>query len=405
MNPIPFEEARELLLEMSRPVSAEKVSLDQCAGRIVAEDIKAAENVPPFDRSPYDGYAFRADDTGKASKENPAVLRILEEIPAGGIPHKEVVSGTAVKILTGAPIPPGADAVCMYEKTEFSDTEVRIFKPFRAGDNIVCAGEDIRAGSVLVKAGSKVDAGTAGVLASQGIAGIKVYRRPVIGIISTGSELTEIGEKRENGKIYNSNRYTFTCEASRAGGIPLYMGAVPDDPGAICSLLERALSICDTVILTGGVSVGDYDYTARAMEMAGIRILVNGVSMKPGMACTYGIRDGKLVCGLSGNPASSLTNYYMVALPAIRRLAGISLTECRPREIPVILEEGYPKASPGTRFLRGRLDLTDGKVRMHIARDQGNVVLSSSIGIDVMAMVPAGSGPVEPGTALRGFLM
>ncbi len=405
MNPVTLEEARAILLENSRPVSAETVGLEECSGRIAAEDVKACANVPPFDRSPYDGYAFRAEDTKAASDKNPSVLRILEEIPAGGVPHKEVVRGTAVKILTGAPVPPGADAVCMYEKTQFTENEVRIFSPFRAGDNIVRAGEDIKEGTVLVKTGSRIDAVSAGVLASQGIGKLKVYRRPLTGIISTGSELAEIGERLAAGRIYNSNRYTFTHKINEFGGIPLYLGTVRDDPGEICSLLEKGLSDCDSVILTGGVSVGDYDYTARAMQMAGVKIIVNGVLMKPGMACAYGVKDGKLICGLSGNPASALTNYCLAALPALRRLAGITPAECCPREIPVILAEGYPKASPGTRFLRGRLDLADGTAKMHISPEQGNVVLSASMGMDVMAMIPAGSGPVEPGKVLRGYLL
>ena len=163
------------------------------------------------------------------------------------------------------------------------------------------------------------------------------------------------------------------------------------------------LARCDAVIVTGGVSVGDYDLTPDAMEAVGARILFRGVEMKPGMACAYGIRNRKLICGLSGNPASALTNFYAVARPAFRKLAGYG--ECLPRQISLTLLQGFRKKSPVTRLLRGKLALEDGKVCMALPANQGNVVLSSTIGCDVMAEVPAGSGAIEPGTVLKGFLL
>ena len=156
-------------------------------------------------------------------------------------------------------------------------------------------------------------------------------------------------------------------------------------------------------MLTGGVSAGDYDVTPAAMEAAGARLLFRGVDMKPGMACAYGVRDGRLICALSGNPASSLTNLCAVALPALKKLAGAGT--CVPQEFPVALSSGFDKKSPKTRFLRGRLSLKDGTARMELPKDQGNVVLSSAIGCDLMAVVPAGSGPLSAGTVLKGFLL
>ncbi|MGM9607841.1 MAG: gephyrin-like molybdotransferase Glp [Oscillospiraceae bacterium] len=396
-----FITARDLLLDVAHTVDTEEVALSECFGRVLAESVTAAENVPPFDRSPYDGYAFRSEDTAEASKENPVTLYIIEEVPAGAVPTKVCTKNTAVKILTGAPIPEGADAVINYERTEFTESSVKIFAPVKSGDNIVRAGEDVRKGDVLVRQGQVIDPGTAGTLAAQGVARPKVYHRPKVGIISTGNEVMEVGVPLAPGKIYNSNRYTLSAALFEIGCESVYLGLAGDNPEAICELIKKGLAECDAIVTTGGVSVGDYDFTPDAMERAGVNILFRGVQLKPGMACSYGEKDGKLVCGLSGNPASSLTNFYMVAVPALKKLAGLS--DYMLEEIQVTLSTDFKKKSPATRLLRGKLDISDGTVKMALPKDQGNVVISSAIGCDGMAVVPAGTGPIAAGTTLKGF--
>lgn len=398
-----FITARDLLVDMACTVGTEPIPLSDCAGRVLAEDVVAADNVPPFDRSPYDGYAFRAEDVAEATKENPVTLYIVEEVPAGAVPTMACTKNTAVKILTGAPIPEGADVVINYERTEFTKSSVKIFAPVKAGDNIVHTGEDVRKGDILARKGQIIDAGMAGTLASQGISHPKVYRRPKVGIISTGNEVSEVGAPLASGKIYNSNRYTLAAALESIGCEPVYLGLAGDSAEAIHALLMMGLEECDAILTTGGVSVGDYDFTPDAMEQAGINILFRGVQLKPGMACAYGEKNGKLVCGLSGNPASSLTNFCAVAVPALKKLAGLS--NYMPQEITVTLKTGFKKKSPSTRLLRGTLDLSDGTVGMTMADDQGNVVISSAIGCNIMAIVPAGTGPLEAGAKLRGFLL
>lgn len=395
--------ARDLLLDAVSPVGTEQVGLAECASRILAQDLIAAENVPAFDRSPYDGYALYAADTIDASKENPVTFRILEEIPAGAVASARVAEKTAVKILTGAPIPEGADAVIMFEKTEFTDETVKIFAPLKSGDNIIYAGEDVKKGQILARKGDKIDPGTAGTMASQGVVTPEVYRIPKIGILSTGSELVEADAVPGPGKIRNSNRHTFEAVLKTMGCEPVYLGMAGDSAEDIAALIRHGLETCDAVISTGGVSVGDYDLTPDAMEMAGVTMLFQGVNMKPGMACAYGVYNGKLVCGLSGNPASSLTNFYAVTMPALKKLMGHQ--ESLPEEISMTLLGGFRKKSPATRFLRGRLVLTNGTVALEIPKDQGNIVLSSTIGCNAMALVPAGSGPVPVGTVLKGFIL
>lgn len=398
-----YSSARDLLLARVGSAAAERVPLDRCAGRVLAQDLIAAENIPPFDRSPYDGYAFRAQDTQDASRAHPVTLDILEEIPAGAVPTKEIVPGTAAKILTGAPIPPGADCVCMYEKTAFTRETVTLFAPMRPGANVVRTGEDVKRGAVLARRGDVIDAGIAGTLCAQGEAQPQVYRKLRVGLISTGNEVVEAETAPQPGKIRNSNRHALAAALQKEGMEPVYLGLAGDETENIARLIQAGLASCDAVLLTGGVSVGDYDLTPAAMEASGIGILVRGVNLKPGMACAYGVKDGKPVCGLSGNPASALTNFYCIALPVLRKLAGRN--DPIPVEITVTLHNGFTKKSPGTRVLRGRLDLSDGTARMILPEDQGNVVLSSTIGCDVMAIVPAGSGPLPAGTVLKGFVL
>ena len=398
-----YREAQKLLLETICPVGTEPAPLAACTGRILAQELVASSDVPPFDRSPFDGYVLSAADTVNASRENPVTFHIMEEIPASCAPTYTLGAGQASKILTGAPIPPGGDAVIPFERTEFTDSTVTLFKPLRPGENIVRKGEDIRRGALLSPCGQRIDAGLMGSLAGQNIAEPLVYRRARIGILSTGSELIELGHDLPLGKIHDTNRYSMAALVGGLGAEPALYGSVPDNAEAIANAMERALSECDALITTGGVSVGDYDLTPQAMERIGADILVHGVDLKPGMACCYAVRDGKLLCGLSGNPASSITNFYAVALPALRRLCG--RRDCETREFPVTLAERFGKPSPANRLLRGYSDFSDGSLKLRLSSGQGNVMISSLIGCDLAAVVPAGSGPVEAGTVLQGFFL
>ena len=399
------EEARKRLLQFTGPVGTEKVRLPDCFGRILAEDIRAAVDVPDWPRSAFDGYAFRAADTSSASPETPVTLRILEEVPAGKVPETRLTEGTAVRILTGAMLPEGADSVEMFEKTEFTETSVTLFHPGRPGNNVVPRGEDAVRGQLLAVKGTKIDPGLMGVFASQGLREIPVFRIPKVGVISTGTEVVELGSVLPRGKIYNSNRALFEGELRKLGVRPVRVGIARDSVREIRELLELALDTCDAVLLTGGVSVGAYDLTGRAILEAGGEPLFSGVAMKPGKACFYAVRDGKMICALSGNPASAMTNYHAVAKAGLKRLCGWNQGDCFPAEIRVALKEDFPKKSKNERWVRGSLDLSDGTVRIDVPKQQKNSALSSTVGCDVMAVIPAGSGPLPAGTVLKGYLM
>lgn len=400
---IDYTQARSMLLERVSPVGTERVSLADCAGRILAEGLVAGEDVPPFDRSPYDGYALLSADTSGIDEDHPVTLEILEEVTAGHVGRCVVTPGKAVKVLTGAPLPEGADAIVPFEETRFTERTVTLLRPVKSGSNIIRTGEDVKAGSLLASAGTVIDSGLAATLAGQDIAVPSVYHVPRVGIISTGSELIEPGLPLEPGRIYNTNRYSLTAALTRDSAAPVFIGSADDDADAIAALIEEGLTCCDALVLTGGVSVGDYDLTPAAMQKCGVEILFRGVAIKPGMACCYGMAGQKPVMALSGNPASSMTNYYALACTAVRKLTGRA--DYMPAEIEMILSGDFAKSSRQTRLLRGKLEIVNGRATLRLPWNQGNVVISSLIGCDAMAIVPAGTGPVPAGTMLKGFVL
>lgn len=395
-HPMEWRQARDLLLKHIQPVEAELLPLTQATGRLLASPQWASSDMPPFDRSPYDGYAFQSGNTkGKL----PVTLQVLEEVPAGAVPTQKVVSGTAVKVFTGAPIPPGADAVTKFEETRFSPNTVTLLRRYEAGENMIRRGEDLRAGDQLASPGQRLDPGLAGALWAQGAREVAVYRRPRVGLITTGSELQEPGTPGRMGQIPNSNRPAFEAALKLAGAEPVYYGAPGDDCDAIASALSVAWQETDLVITTGGVSVGDYDLTPAALEQAGGTIAVQNLLMKPGGKCCFGWQGKKLACCLSGNPASAMTCFYAVVLPLLRKLSG--QPEGRLPELTVPLGADYPKASHQTRLLRGRLTIVNDGLVFMPAPSQGNGALHSLADANALGEIPAGSPPMKAGTLIQ----
>ena len=409
-----YKTVRDALLEKVIPVEAEEVPLQDCAGRVLAQEILARSDIPPFDRSPYDGYAFRAADVAQASEDQPVTLKITDYIAAGDVPHCPVTEGTAAHLMTGAPVPEGADAVLPFEKTRFTEETVTISAPVRSGSNIVYAGEDVLRGQLLCPAGVRIDAGLAGTLAGQRILRPLVYRKPVVAILSTGTELLEEDEEPAPGRISNTNRYTLQAACGLAGCVAFYAGTARDDEDEISRLLLKALKECDAVLISGGVSVGDYDCTPAAMEKAGVRLLARGLSLKPGMAGAYGICSGEQkeagdagggtgipVFGLSGNPAACMTAFYAVALPVLKKRMG--LRQYLPEHVRVRLTEDYSRRNQSARLLRGRIDPGGTVQEMRISPRQGNQMLASFAESNAFAEIPAGAS-LKPGDTADAFL-
>lgn len=395
------DRALDMLCALPTMVGAETVFLSDAQGRVLAADIDAPIASPPFDRSPYDGYAFRGEDTASATKANPVVLKITEEIPAGKASELEVTAGWAAKILTGAPIPKGANATIKYENTQFTADEVQIFKPVEPNSDIVYAGDDVKAGMRLARKGMLITAPLLGILASQGIDKLYVYKKPVIRILNTGTELAEVGKPLGPAMIYNSNVYTLSGYLRDAGAEPYNDGVVEDDPDRIAHRLKKALEASDMVITTGGASVGDYDYAVQSAEKLGAEVLFWKVDMKPGGSLVVSVLDGKLILSLSGNPGAAVLGLLRIAMPYVRKLCGRA--DLQPDVIDVFLKEPLSKESPKMRLLRGRLLIEGGKAYFTENEGQGNGAVFSLLGCDLLGEIPAGSPPLPAGTQIKAY--
>jgi len=398
---IETDAACNLLLKLPVVRKSETVALVDALSRVASETVKARIPVPPFDRSPYDGYAFRGEDTGSASRDDPVVLKIIEEIPAGTQPQHEIKTGQAAKVLTGAPIPAGADSTIKYEYTQYTDDEVRFTKPIKPNTDIVYAGSDVAPGFELAAEGSLITAPVISSLANQGFATVQVYKKPLITVISTGSELCEAGEELRPATIYNSNVHTVSAYLADVGAIPVNGGVVPDEPAVIAKRIEQALQDSDMVITTGGASVGDYDWAVTSMELLGAEVLFWKVTMRPGGAILTGVKDGKVILGLSGNPAAAVLGLLRIAMPYIKKLCG--RTECFYPEISVALKEPFKKDSPKQRILRGNLEIINTKAYFVESSSQGSEAISSLSGCDLLGEIPIGSPPLPAESIIKAY--
>ena len=393
--------ARELLLSVPVAPKTETVPITECFGRVLAEDIRAHIMVPPFQRSPFDGYAFRGEDTAAASKEHPVTLRITEELPAGKAPTIPVTAGTAAKILTGAPIPEGANATIKYELTSFTDAEVTIFAPVKPGSNIVPAGEDTKTGDLIAAAGSVLTGAVIGELASQGMTEIKVYKIPVITILNTGSELIEVGQELAPAKIYNSNVYTLSGYLRSFGAQPVNGGIIEDEPAAISKRIGELLETSDMVITTGGASVGDYDWSVTAAELLGAEVMFWKTAMKPGGSMLASRKGDKIILGLSGSPGAAILGLLVVGQPYIRKLCG--RTDYELETLEVMMKEPFTKVSDKARFIRGRLVTEGGRAYFTQIEGDANGMISSFANTNLIGVIPVEEQPAEAGQVIKAY--
>lgn len=321
---ISFSKALETVFENIHGMSVfEEVTLENCTGRILAENISADRDIPPFDRSAVDGYAIMKEDAGKT-------LRLLEVLPAGSKAKYSVVSGTCIRIMTGAPMPHGAEQVVMVEYSRESGGYVSFDIPEKdkRSLNFSVRGEDMKKGDIAVLSGTVITPGIIATLASLGKYRVKVIKRPRIGIIATGDEIVEPWETPSEENIRNANAWELIAQINRAGGEPVYSGIVKDDEDQIKNAIETASGICDMVLITGGVSMGDYDLGAKALSSAGFEIKFDSVAVKPGKPVTLAVRkDAKgkkdVVLGLPGNPFSVFVMFEVMVRPCIEKMLGM----------------------------------------------------------------------------------
>lgn len=397
---VSLEEGTELVLSevMHMQTGTEDVPLGEAFVRAAAKDVFAGENIPPFDKSAYDGFAFKSEDTLSASEDHPARFKVMEEIPAGSWPTYRIESGCASKILTGAPIPEGADAVIAYEQTNIAGQILEVSRVCAPDSNIIHAGEDVHTGELVLGKGKTLCASDIAQLAGLGLPSVTVHKKLKVGILSTGSELVGINEPLEPGKIRNTNEYLLSCELLKAHMVPHSFGCVRDDAEAIAERMKSSLDSCDCLITTGGASVGDYDVMKEAVVLAGGRMLFWRLRMKPGAAAAAAMLNGKPVFILSGNSAAAAVTFHMLALPALRKMAGYK--DIYPRRIQVKLLEDFSRPNPNRRFVRGRMIIKNGEAFFEAGNKQGNSMVSSMSGCELLAEIPAGMTHVDAGEIL-----
>jgi molybdopterin molybdotransferase len=320
-----FEEAKKKIDDHFKPVflGEEEAVLLEAYNRVLNEDVVSTLDIPPFNRSTVDGYAVKAEDTFGGDENEPVTLKVSGVVNIGEPPNAQVMEGEAVEIVTGAPIPEGADAVVMVEDTERKDDELNVFAAVTQGENVMKKGSDLKKGAVVLKKGQVLGSSEIGVLAALGLTKVKVLKIPMVAVISTGAEVTEPGKPLLPGKIYDINAYSISTAVIESGGKPVYFGTVPDDKTALTKVIQTAIASADMVITSGGVSVGPRDYTPQIVDSLGKPgIVVYGIAVKPGKPTTVGFVGDKAVFSLPGHPTSALLIFYLLARPLIQRLAG-----------------------------------------------------------------------------------
>lgn len=390
---LPFADA--LALALSRAAGIDRttvVALDAADGRVASEDVRAGADVPPFDRAAMDGYAVIAADTTTASQDAPRQLTQIDQLFTGATPERAVASGECAEIATGAPMPAGADAVVMVERTQREGSRILITAPASAGQNIGRRGADMASGDVVVQAGQTIDPARVGALAAVGLASATVYARPTVALISTGNELVEPGRPLGAGQIHDVNRFTLAAIVGRHGGMAEAMPSTGDTLEALDAALNQALEH-DVIVFSGGSSVGERDLLREVIGARG-EILFHGIAVKPGKPTLFAMVDGTPVFGMPGNPTSCLSNGYLLLAPFLRRVARLPAWEPRTADLP--LARAIRSASDRHQFYTVRL--TNGTVEPAFKRS-GDITSMSQA--DGYIEIPAGTDSLAEGTVVR----
>jgi molybdopterin molybdotransferase len=403
---ITVAEASQRILADVRALPVERVPLREALGRVLAADVTAPLSLPPWDNSSMDGYAVRAADVAAARADAPAMLRVVGTIAAGGAAEHAVGAGEAVRIMTGAPLPPGADTVIRVEDTDGGTDQVAVRSARDAGRNVRPRGEDLTDGAVAVAARTTIGPAQLGVLASIGAAQVEVHRRPRVAVLSSGDELVDVDRFDEviaGRRIVASNSYTLWALAHDVGAETLDLGIVGDDPKAIRDRLELALVSCDVLLTSGGVSVGAFDFTREVVTALGAELRLWRVRMRPGAPIGFGLLRSAPWLGLPGNPVSAMVTFELFARPALRRMAGHRLLFRRP--VTVRIAEPISLAAPLMHFMRAVVTPGAEGTPM-IARltgPQGSGLLTSMERANALVVVPEDRMRVAAGELLRAI--
>jgi molybdopterin molybdotransferase len=390
-------QARDRILDRITALDAEPVGLTEARGRVLAEEVRSERDVPPFANSAMDGYAVRAQDVTQASADQPVRLRVLGEIRAGTAPPGAVQPQTALRIMTGAMIPEGSDAVVRVEDTSEHDGTVEVRVPVALGMSLRAAGSDLRRGDLLASAGRVVTPGLIGVLASGGRVTVQCIRRPRVLVLTTGDELREPGEKLGPGQITNTNRYTLLAAVDEAGGIVVDAGVARDERGDLARRLAAA-GETDLVVTSGGVSMGGYDLVRGLLEERDA-VTFWQVALRPGKPLMFASVGGVPLIGLPGNPVSTLVAFELFVRPALLKLQGRTDLQ-RPR-LTATTEEPLQNPPHLEQYFRGVARQDGARILVRLTGDQGSHVLRSMADANCLVVVPLGTSEVAAGSSVE----
>jgi len=399
---ISVEEALDRILSHIRFLGAEKVSLLETLGRVIAEDIYASRDIPPFSNSGMDGYAVMWEDVEKVPPDRPVRLEVVEDLPAGFVSRRTLERGQAIRIMTGAPVPKGADTIVPVEETRKEDGFVVILRTLVPGKHIRHAGEDVKKGDLVISRGDVIRPAEVGMLASLGRSSISVYQRPLVAILCTGEELADVDESLGEVKIISSNSYTLAAQAKDCGAIPIQLGIARDRRTEIEEKLRQGLR-ADVLISSAGISVGDYDFVKDVLRNLGMEMVFWKVAMKPGKPLAFGTIEGKPVFGLPGNPVSSMVSFEQFVRPSLLKMMGHRQL-FRPI-IEATLKEDIRK-EPGRRhFIRASVFFEKDGYFVTMTGAQGSGILRSMVKANGLIVVPEDRDRVRAGERVKVQLL
>jgi len=397
------EEALEQILREFHPLEPESAPILESLGRVLGADVYADVDIPPHANSSMDGYAVRAEDTAGAGRETPVPLLVVGGVPAGYVPEKEVSPGTAICIMTGAPIPPGADAIVKVEDTEAEGEWVNVFAEVKPGLYVRPAGEDVRRGELVLRQGTVIRPQEIGMLAALGHKETLVTRRPRVAILATGDEVVEIDAPLAPGKIRDANSYSNAAQIVKCGGIPIRLGIARDRVGELTEKIRAGLvQGVDLLLTSGGVSMGDFDLVKDVLAAEG-EINFWRVRMKPGKPLAFGRIGDVPVLGLPGNPVSVMVSFETFVRPALLKMLGVSDWQ-RPT-VEATLMDGIEHKDERRHYLRVRLEYRAGEYRAHLTGGQGSGILSSMVEANGLAIIPEDWDHAPPGARVQVVLL
>jgi molybdopterin molybdotransferase len=391
---ISVEDALNQILEVIVPLGREKVSILDSIGRVIGEDIYANRNIPPKDNSAMDGYAVRWEDTRGASISRPVILKVIEDIPAGTIPRKNIASGESSRIMTGAPIPDGANAIVRVEDTEKDGQRVKVFVKAKEGQDIRHAGEDVTEGELVISQGDVIRPAEIGMLAALGRSFVSVYQRPLIAVVATGDELVDIDENPTSWQIISSNSYSIAAQIIDCGAISLQIGIAKDNRDDLVSKFTAALR-ADIIVSSGGVSVGDYDLVKDVMNEVGNEMKFWQVAMRPGKPLAFGSMGGIPVFGLPGNPVSSMVSFEQFVRPSILKMMGHK--NLFRRIVKATLKDDITKKKGTRHFIRALVNYENGRYFTTTTGEQGSGILKSMVMANGLIILPEYARSVKRG--------